>query len=337
MSVFSSILAQASKNLAASQTPISLRVAKAELRAAGLPINKYAETLVDEALRIRDLRESRAKARAIPVSSLSERLQQRRAARLAARRKAVWDAANLKRGGAGGTTFTVHFVDDPAEIGYEVETDKVWNVYKGYAKKYPAIADTHRISVAADWIERVDNAGLAIIDGLFTLDARLVDEIEGAKVYAAVWTTQGRGYDVHVHRGFIAIAQQMQHFAHHAATRAAAISGLARKIDAHAAFAAATEARAMSVQEFCRRFEGLAFDVKLADARKAGACDFGIRDWCNRTGLDYAAGSAPIGRILEAYRELPMPEARLAILFAARRCRQMPDFAARQERELEAA
>ena len=63
--------------------------------------------------------------------------------------------------------------------------------------------------------------------------------------------------------------------------------------------------------------------VRVSDARAVGACEYGIRAWCTRVGLDYEAGSATLGAVVQAYEIAPLPEARLTILHALRRSRAL--------------
>ncbi len=63
--------------------------------------------------------------------------------------------------------------------------------------------------------------------------------------------------------------------------------------------------------------------VRISDARAMGACDYGIRSWCNATGLSYQAGIASVDEVLAGYLKYPAPEARAAILHALRRAKRL--------------
>lgn len=56
----------------------------------------------------------------------------------------------------------------------------------------------------------------------------------------------------------------------------------------------------------------------MKDGRAVGACEYGIRSWCNTVGLDYDKGCEPVSRVLEGFRQRPQREVRLAVLHAFR-------------------
>lgn len=230
------VFSKVAVNLSKSGARITQTAARAALREAGLAIGQNAPALLGEVERMRKIRRQRAAAAALPARpSISERLVAFRTARMKERREKVWNRMNLNHGAPGGCTWSVEFVEDPASVGYVVTTEKVWGVYKGAYKNYPALADHHTIRVAKDWIETVENAGIGTVGGISTLDARLVDDIDGTKLYEAVWAVQGRGYEVNVKRGFIAIRHENQkRFSQHAKTRAAALAGVKRRLAAAA-------------------------------------------------------------------------------------------------------
>lgn len=228
----------------------------------------------------------------------------------------------VRYGASGGYSHKVVVTHDPAKIGYQVEMAKNWNTYKGKFRSYAASEDHHRIIVPYNWRLRVERRGLALLDGMMTLDASPCDGAPaGIDLFAAVWVEQGRGYSVNVERGYIAIStDRCRSF--HGATAFSAVSGLLRKIRAGAALKAAAEAGALGVDAFVERFSRHADEiVKLSDARAIGACDYGIRSWCHATGLDYTKGQERLGVILNAYRSQPMPEARAAVIYAVQRMR----------------
>lgn len=308
---------------------ITVKKAGAMLRDAGLPAGANVKRLIDQVDAICDKRAARAKRRAaMPTASLAQRLVARKAKRarieLEKKKQLVIDAVNLRYGAAGGTNWYVSFTDDPAAVGYHVDIDSCRDVYRGRFKGWSAAIDNHNIVVPVDWVERVYANRLAAIGGMFTLDARFVENVGGVDLYAAVWAEQSRGYSVSVSRGFIARAlKDGKRFNFHGRTRASALAGVARKIGATEAIAAAEKLARLSAAEFCAKFAGAHFDVTVADAQTTGSCLFGIRSWCEATGLDFSAGSASIAQVIEAYRARPMPEARLAILYAARKNKRL--------------
>lgn len=46
------------------------------------------------------------------------------------------------------------------------------------------------------------------------------------------------------------------------------------------------------------------------------ACEFGSRSWCMPVGLSYATSRAPLADVYAAYRQVPLPEARAALVMA---------------------
>lgn len=75
------------------------------------------------------------------------------------------------------------------------------------------------------------------------------------------------------------------------------------------------ETQMLSIREIAARHQ------PATDARAIGACEYGIRSWCARTGISYEAGQATVAEVYAAYQASPAPEARFAILHAARRAR----------------
>jgi hypothetical protein len=157
----------------------------------------------------------------LPAGTPAARLQ-------SAREKAVMAANPMRRGAAGGGSVAVHLTSDPAKIGYKVALNSNRNTYRGKYRGYSAIEDHHVITVPADWRARVERRDLAVVDGLFTLDAAPLEGApEGVELFAAVWAAQARGYAVLVASGFIARVGGAHH---HADTPEKALAGLRRKV-----------------------------------------------------------------------------------------------------------
>lgn len=242
------------------------------------------------------------------------------AQRLTARREeAIRAASPMREGAAGGSSVTVTLTGDPSEVHYKVVTLSNRDTYRGRFKGWAATEDHHYITVPADWRTRVQARGLADLSGLFTLDAQALETPapEGVVVYRATWAAQGRGYSVTTHRGYIAHhADDGAHF--HADTAAGALAGLTRKMGRRALEIAAPTATS-DFAEWARARAAKGARVRVSDARRIGACEYGIRSWCHRVGLPYEAGSAPIGSVIAAYIQEPQREARGAILEALKR------------------
>jgi len=195
-----------------------------------------------------------------------------------------------------------------------------------YAKSYRTaggfrpskkITDTE-ITVPAAWWSRVKHQSLTEVDGMLTLDAQRAEGAPaGVDLFAATWLEQGRGYELRATAGYIARDHDTG-TTYHGADPRKALLGLNRKLTG----------RKISTQlEDLLTKHGIAglverapnLNVSVADARLAGACEYGIASWCNRCGLPYEAGQATLAEVYACYQRHPMPEARAAILHAIRR------------------
>lgn len=109
----------------------------------------------------------------------------------------------FRNGAPGGSSFDVGFAGSAQEISYKVERGKNWDVYRG--TRYPALIDRHVIRVERDWLRRVHNTGLSVVEGALTLSADgAVASEPTIELFAALRARQGRGYNVATEAGFIA-------------------------------------------------------------------------------------------------------------------------------------
>lgn len=246
----------------------------------------------------------------LPRGTPAARLDAKRRQRIAAQYAAIYRTATHG-------DLTAATTRDPAAVGVRQTESNDWN---GYSKstKYPMrLQDTH-ITAPADWRARVQRRGLAVIDGMLTLDAAPLAAPDGVDLYAATWLVQGRGTTTTAARGYIARGGGMSY---HADTAAAALAGLGRKIKRQKLDAEfATLIASANLPDLAARAPAGAV-VRIADARAVGACEYGIASWCNATGLPYAQGAAPLADVLAAWQREPRNEARAAILHALRRYR----------------
>ena len=209
----------------------------------------------------------------------------------------------------------VGFTSDPTKVGVRVSKVALGQ----YSSKctYTQYQTTTTIGIPYLWRTRVERRGLAVVDGMMTLDAAPLDGGDGAELFAATWIVQRRGYECEAAQGFIARDGDLTY---HAESIEKAIRGIAAKRRAAGRDPQVVEQA--SVAAFCTRIlnrhseQGIA--VCVGDAAATGACDYGIRSWCGRTGLDYEAGCESLEAVVEAYRAVPMSEARRAILYAVR-------------------
>ena len=238
--------------------------------------------------------------------------------RLQARRHKAIDHALAPLRFGDHDKLEIKLTRDPAAVCLRVSDETSFDVYGGKFKGRPCHYHRNIVTTPADWCRRVEAKGLAVVDGMPTLDVAPMLAPEGAELFAAVWIAQGRGNAWVEQRGYIA-----RHGAHtfHAATPSEALSGLAKKTKA-AQLSVDWEAciKSSALPELAERNAGTF--VTLTDARRIGACEYGIKSWCNATGLPYEAGRAPISEVVNAFLREPRSEARAAILHAIRRSKK---------------
>lgn len=232
--------------------------------------------------------------------------------RLAKRRvKLVADSLSALRRATNGHQTIVGVTQDPAKVGMRVEEGRC-RPYGGAYKSWTAATTIFRVTVPQDWICRVYHHDLELVDGMATLDASPVEAPEGMTAFAATWVEQGRGFQVHVRRGFIARAGR---FSFHANTLDAAIAGVRRK--AKLADLGASSPRHATVLERAAHYPDA--PVSLADALATGACLYGIRSWCYGVGINPEGDTVPLSRVVEGYRQRPQEEAIRVIAAVCRR------------------
>lgn len=242
----------------------------------------------------------------LPAGTPAQRLDALRRAAVVAEYRSTYRVA------AHGE-LAVTLTRDPAAVGIKQAERHEWDT-KGarYSTRYQ---DT-TITVPADWRVRVARRGLADVDGMMTIDAAPLEGAPaGIELHAAVWLVQGRGTSVTAQRGVIARTAGLSY---HGTDAAQALAGLKRKQRAAEWDATLRTADLAALIEKA----GTGIVVSIADARAIGACEYGIKSWCHRTGLPYDAGSATLGQVYDAYRRDPAPEARAAMLHALRRTRR---------------
>lgn len=242
----------------------------------------------------------------LPAGTPAQRLDALR------RAAAIAEYRSIYRVAAHGE-LAVTLTRDPAAVGIKQAERHEWT-QKGarYSTRYQ---DT-TITVPADWRVRVARRGLADVDGMLTLDASPLEGAPaGVELHAAVWLVQGRGTTVTAQRGVIARTAGLSY---HGTDASQALAGLKRKQRAAEWDATLRTADLAALIEKA----GTGIVVSIADARAIGACEYGIKSWCHRTGLPYDAGSATLGQVYNAYQRDPAPEARAAMLHALRRTRR---------------
>lgn len=254
----------------------------------------------------------------LPAGTPAQRLRQLRlrTVELAAR-------SCLRHGAAGGTSFEVTLTRDPAQVGYSVEMTSNRTTYRGRYEGWAAAEDNHTICVPEDWRTRVQRRGLAVVGGMFTLDLQALAPAGEVQLYRAVWVAQSRGYCVKVHRGVMAVLGDE---VYHADDVPSALRGIRLKAaqgNCVPPSMAAQYERSLDafVARYRRHGELL---VTADDARDIGACEYGIRSWCESVGIDMREGEVTLTRMLAAYRANPLVEARRTILNVIAQHRMAP-------------
>jgi hypothetical protein len=225
----------------------------------------------------------------------------------------------MRHGASGGHTMNVKFALDASKVNYLVKMDQNRDTYGGSYKGWTANEDHHLIVVPIDWRLRVERKGLAALGGMLTLDAHPLLQDGQVVLYAATWARQGRGYEVKVDRGYIAMLDG-EHF--HADSAQAAIKGVLRKVKAAGLPARTiTSPYALTVDAFIGRYSGRNMTVSVSDAKESGSCDYGIRSWCEFVGINYDDDEESMDAVLEGFRARPQAEVRRAVLHAVMRHR----------------
>lgn len=222
------------KKIAADLSSNTLAAAKRALKEAGLK-----QTLAPDVLAAKEEIEA---ARAAKRDHLSALRQRRRTGRAPVLNPAGTPAQRLEvlrktairkvftstfRQPAHGETKVV-LTDDPAKVGVTQTPYDDWNVYAKSYRHGPAKCLDTTVTVPSTWRTRVERRGLAVLNGMMTLDAILVGvAANDVRLLYATWAAQGRGNSINVVNGFIAISNRVSY---HADTVESALSGLKRRL-----------------------------------------------------------------------------------------------------------
>jgi hypothetical protein len=88
----------------------------------------------------------------------------------------------------------VVLTDYPAKVGVTQAYYDNWNVYAKSYKYGPAKCLDTTVTVPLKWRTRVGRRGIAILDGMMTLDAIFVGVTPNdVRLFYATWAAQGRG------------------------------------------------------------------------------------------------------------------------------------------------
>lgn len=232
-----------------------------------------------------------------------------------ARRSAVISAFGSIAGGRRyGATVLLCAPGAPVGVTHEVA-----NIYPygGRHKHRAARHHDYTVTVPSRWRQTVGARGLAVLDGLMTLEATPLESPPDIEVFAATWCSIKRDGTPVIGRGYIARGAPSNWWrGYHSTTYEGAIAGLRRKLGTKA------PAKAETAETLAKRFRRwLGYPVQVRHARETGACLPGIMAWCDRVGLPFEAGCAPLADVIAAYGREPMREARAAILHAVKEAR----------------
>lgn len=168
------------RQIAASLEATSTAAAKRALKDAGMK-QTLAPDLLEAKAEIDSARNAKRCARAaihrrptgrkpvtLPVGMLAQRLE-------TLRKTAVRCAfVRAFRQPAHGD-LSIMLTDDPAKVGVVQRDYDDWNIYAKSYKKGPAKCLDNTITAPAMWRARVDKRGLAVVDGMMTLDAAVIE------------------------------------------------------------------------------------------------------------------------------------------------------------------
>lgn len=180
------------------------------------------------------------------------------------------------------------------------KSEKVWHAKKAWT----GTNSRHDLRVKSRWLSNVQRPGLAVVDGLLTLDA--VPCSEG--IWVADWAEQARGFDLRVQHGCI-VRDHTGRLRHAPSVIAArklqqAPQPKAEKAPGKPRQTLADRAAKLQV----RLGDDLAawtpyadVVVTAADSHKAGNCESGTRDWAYRW-LDGATYTT-VGAVLVAIED----------------------------------
>jgi hypothetical protein len=172
--------------------------------------------------------------------------------------------------------------------------------------KWSGSNSVHKFQVRPNWRTRVAAQGLAVVDGMLTLDAIVVEP----GIWKATWVVQAAGFALREVVGFLARHPdgRIQHAASEAAARlmVAGVERKARNADTAMKEIAIKERATALLADMGSDLDGWAnrfgeVKVTKADSHRAGNCQTGTRDWSAKHLGDVS--SAKIVEIIHALRQ----------------------------------
>jgi hypothetical protein len=126
------------------------------------------------------------------------------------------------------------------------------------------------------------------------------------ELFEAIWMRKGRGFQVTTETGFIAVKRTslgvIPTTAYHGDSAMTAVNGSHRKFQ--------------NIDNLPLELRDVPVDAVAtwADAKAVGACESGVRNWCDLVGLDHTVASVPLIEVVRGYYRKPAPEAKAIIL-----------------------
>ena len=165
------------------------------------------------------------------------------------------------------------------------------------------------IFLSPDWHKDVEQAGLALIDNLFTMSAEKLED----NLYKASWLEQGRGYDIKLISGYIAINGNMSY--HSTISAEDAKTKLERKIKRSA------KPRLNRIQKLEQAVKVMPdLVVSIDDVKAVGACDSGIRSFQAKHNL---SNSTTLDQLWAIYQTDKRSELLLAMIYAVKSSKKL--------------
>lgn len=275
-----------------------------ELRAQGLgpSISVLSEEIYAEASRQYSIIKDRRLFS--PVSlfpSLDERLERWR-------KDTFLGFVDFRTSLSGKHEFIVEFTDDPSKVsaeGYSLDGERYPGRYGFKRNSFLSFV------IPYNWITRVKNRDLSVVDGLLTLDAQplLVNDRE-FEAFSAVWVGQGRGFTLNVSRGVI-VRHKATGYTYHGNSIKHGKAAIRRKLN----YSVNLVKRTRRIEKWLNNvsLDYGSVPVSFDDAKETGACEYGIRSWCFSVGIDPDDNFAFLKDVIDGYFKLPQQEA-LAVI-----------------------
>jgi hypothetical protein len=92
--------------------------------------------------------------------------------------------------------------------GFKQEQSDDWNLYKGKWKGSPALVTDTTIFVCRNYLTNIYLKGITVVENMLIIDVELYEIAAKAKIYAAKWLKQSRGYSIVEVDGYVAVNER---------------------------------------------------------------------------------------------------------------------------------